>query len=154
LKAEDLLAENDVGLIPWVPLTSLDRPGPDVLADCRDRILRDASADRREGLLAVTKIMADLAGLQGDIMGVMRDPVELFDSPWGRKALAVYEQRVRAEVLSESIWNVLSTRFESVPEELHREVAALRDVSRLDDLHRWSVVCPDLASFRARLQQG
>lgn len=158
LKAEDLLAENDVGLLPWVPLTQMQRPGTEILGACRDRILRDAPTDRREGLLVVTKIMADLAGLEADIMGVMRDPIELFDSPWGRKALDAFEKRVRAEVMveakSSAIWNVLTARFGSAPEDLRAEVAAIKEESRLTDLHRWAAICPDLAAFRARLQQG
>lgn len=87
-------------------------------------------------------------------MGVMRDPVELFDSPWGRKALDAFEKRVRAEATSAAIWNVLTARFESVPEDLRAELAAIRDVLRLNDLHHWAVICPDLAAFRARLHQG
>lgn len=38
LSAEDLLATNDVGIIPWVPLARSTLPPEELLHQCRDRI--------------------------------------------------------------------------------------------------------------------
>ena len=42
LAAADLLATDDVGLVPWVPLTRFDAPADVVLRQCRQRIDRGA----------------------------------------------------------------------------------------------------------------
>lgn len=54
LSAADLLAVNDVGLIPWVPLTRFDDPPETVLQECRRRIDEQAPALEHANLLAVT----------------------------------------------------------------------------------------------------
>jgi predicted transcriptional regulator len=42
LSAENLLALNDVGLIPWVPLAQTERPPEALLRQCRERIEQQA----------------------------------------------------------------------------------------------------------------
>ncbi|HEV3165768.1 MAG TPA: hypothetical protein VGZ22_17200 [Isosphaeraceae bacterium] len=54
IPVEELLASNDPGTIPWVPLSSFSGPPGPVLEECRRRIDEQASADERENLLAVT----------------------------------------------------------------------------------------------------
>jgi hypothetical protein len=52
--ADDLLAADDVGLIPWVPLTRFVVPPEQMLQICRERIDRQARPTERENLLAVS----------------------------------------------------------------------------------------------------
>src|SRR5438128_393381 len=47
LPAEELLAANDIGLIPWVPLTRFEGPPEAVLEQCRQRIEQHALVDER-----------------------------------------------------------------------------------------------------------
>ncbi len=60
LSAEELLAANDVGLIPWVPLPHFDGPPEQLLRTCRERIDRQAAPAERANLLAVTQVMTQL----------------------------------------------------------------------------------------------
>jgi hypothetical protein len=60
IPAADLLAANDLGLIPWVPLAKIDGPPEPIFQECRRRIDRDAQHGQRENLLAVTQFLAKL----------------------------------------------------------------------------------------------
>ena len=60
IPAADLLAANDIGLIPWVALSKIDGPAEPVFRECRARIDRDAAPSDRENLLAVTQFLARL----------------------------------------------------------------------------------------------
>jgi len=48
----------------------------------------------------------------------------------------------------EMVLEAISSRFESVPEDLMREVGALDKRGILKKLHREAIVCPDLTRFR------
>jgi hypothetical protein len=161
LNATDLLAQNDVGLIPWVPLTHIDAPVDEVIRECRQRIDRDAPEARRAGLLAVTQIMASFAGIEERIMSQITFDSPLFDSPYIRKLKDEFARKLTEEVtnevtretLSAGIEDILAARFQSVPDELKAMLKSVKDESRLKDLHRWAVICPDLGAFRDRLTQ-
>jgi hypothetical protein len=58
--AESLLAENDVGLIPWVTLAQFHRPPEEVFRECRERIDQLAKPNEHNNLLAVTQVLARL----------------------------------------------------------------------------------------------
>jgi len=60
LPAEQLLAANDVGLVPWVPLTQFAGAPEVLLQECRQRIDAQAPAEERANLLAVTQVMTRL----------------------------------------------------------------------------------------------
>jgi hypothetical protein len=60
LSAEDLLALNDVGVVPWVPLAQSDLPPEDVLRRCRERIEQQARPEEQANLLAVTQVMTSV----------------------------------------------------------------------------------------------
>ncbi len=56
--ADDLLALNEVGLVPLVPLARTREQAPALLQRCRDRIDRQGRPDQRVTLLTITSIMA------------------------------------------------------------------------------------------------
>ncbi|MDA1016863.1 MAG: hypothetical protein O3A00_20695, partial [Planctomycetota bacterium] len=58
--AADLLAQNDPGLIPWVPLCRTRRSAKSLLAECRDRINQLAAPEAQDSLLATTYVYAIL----------------------------------------------------------------------------------------------
>lgn len=58
--AEHLLALNDVGVIPVVPLCRSREPAPVLLRRCRERILAQAPPNERSTLLTITSILATL----------------------------------------------------------------------------------------------
>jgi hypothetical protein len=49
------------------------------------------------------------------------------------------------------ILRVLEARFGQLPAEVSEEVNAVSEEDQLQDLLDFAVLCPDLASFRARL---
>jgi hypothetical protein len=59
LSADDLLAADDIGLIPLVPLAHIDGSPDVMLRRCRQRIDR-APEEEQENLLAVAQVMAQM----------------------------------------------------------------------------------------------
>ena len=90
IPAADLLAADDVGLIPWVPLAKIDGPPEPIFRECRARIDRDAPRGDRQNLLAVTQFLAHLN---------YNDP-RLFQVLGGRKAMI--ESPVLRELMAEN----------------------------------------------------
>jgi hypothetical protein len=150
--AAELLAAGDIGLIPLVPLSLLDRPLEAILDECRERIHRDAPADELENLLAVTHI---LAGLE------YNDP-RLFKKLGGTKAMlksgspliqGIIDDAMaagRREGQRDDIITILAARFGPEAEALRRGLKAVGDTG-LKELLTLAATCPDLASFREQV---
>jgi hypothetical protein len=60
LSAAELLALDDPGVVPWVPLMQFDGPPEEVLQQCRDILDRKAPVQNKENLLMVSQILASL----------------------------------------------------------------------------------------------
>ncbi len=58
--AEELLAAQDVGLIPWVPLTDFADAPEAMIRRCRAAIEQHTPASEKANLLAVTQVLRDL----------------------------------------------------------------------------------------------
>ena len=71
LAADDLLAANDVGLIPWVPLTQFSAPPEQMLKICRERIDQQAMPTERDNLLAVSQILAKLRYNDAGLLNIL-----------------------------------------------------------------------------------
>ncbi len=146
--AAELLAAGDIGLIPLVPLSLLDRPVEAILDECRERIHRDAPGDELENLLAVTHIFAGLE---------YNDP-RLFEKLGGTMALLKSGSPLIQGIIDDAIATgrrddvitILAARFGP-------EAGALRaDLKKVDDaglkeLLAIAATCPDLASFREQV---
>ncbi len=155
--AAELLAAEDVGLIPLVPLSQFDGPVEPILDKCSERIERDAPEEERDGLRVVTHFFAGLK---------YNDP-RLFQKLGGQTAMIkngsplireLFEQATReglAEGLrkgSEStILTVLTGRFGAGAEALQPELRAISD-ARLKDIAVLAATCPDLETFRNHLR--
>jgi hypothetical protein len=59
--------------------------------------------------------------------------------------------QVTQEATQRDVVGVLEARFGAVPPEVVAELRTVRDEQKLNDLHRFAVVCSDLDAFRARL---
>jgi hypothetical protein len=144
----ELLAADDVGLIPWVPLAKIDGPPEPVFRECRARIDRGAAPGDRENLLAVTQFLARLD---------YNDP-RLFELLGGRKAMI--ESPVLKELMAETvrrtkqadILEVLEGRFGRKARTLRRALKAIEDERQLKTLLNQSGKCPDLESFKKLLE--
>jgi hypothetical protein len=143
-----LLAADDVGLIPWVPLAQIDGPPEPIFRECRARIDREASRFDRQNLLAVTQFLAHLN---------YNDP-RLFQVLGGRKAMI--ESPVLRELIAETtrkttqanILKFLVVRFGRGARALGPALKAIEDDKQLDKLLIHSGKCPDLESFRKLLE--
>src|SRR5439155_1600763 len=145
LSADALLATNDVGLIPWVPLTNMAGPPEPVLQQCRERIDQQAAPNDRATLLAVTQILTGLKFTDPRLLAILGGGQAMLDgSPLIQELLAQQSHK--------TITLVLQARFGSVPSDVTTALQAILDESKLDELVGFTGVCPDLEAFRARLQ--
>ncbi len=143
LSAEELLAANDVGLIPWIPLTQFSGPPEQMLEMCRQRIETQAPASERENLLAVTHVLAGLRYNDPGLRNLLWRTNAMIESP--------VIQELMAEQAQTDIRDVLMARFGSVPSETDTALRAVPELERLRALNRWAATCPDLDAFHTRL---
>ncbi len=147
LPAQDLLAANDVGLIPWVPLAKFDDPVEVVIEHCRERIDQQAPAAERANLLAVTQILMHLRYNDPGLFGILGGRKTMIDSPLIQEVL----QEVAAERSHETITAVLEGRFGSVPPQIVNQLRTILDAQKLLELARHAGTCPTLQAFQALL---
>src|SRR5712692_9836481 len=81
LPAAQLLAANDIGLIPWVPLTQFDGPPEPVLQQCRERIDQHAAVDERANLLVVTQVLTRLRYNDPQLLTILGGTRIMIESP-------------------------------------------------------------------------
>lgn len=143
LPAEELLALNDVGLVPWVPLTRFDGPPEVVLEKCRDQIDQLARTEQKANLLAVAQVLTRLRYNDQGLLSIFGGSKAMIESP--------LIQELMAKTRHDDIITVLEARFGVVPRDL---VLALRDCiddERLRKLNRQAAICEDLEAFRTIL---
>jgi hypothetical protein len=150
VSAADLLAANDVGLIPWVPLARFDEAPEVILRQCRERIDLQAPRDWRANLLAVTLVMTRLRYNDPQLLAILGGSQVMIESPLIQEIIDQTVQKTMHKV----ILGDLETRFGPVPAGVSEEVRKVREEERLHDLQKFAMLCPDLASFQARLMDG
>jgi predicted transposase YdaD len=143
LPARQLLDANDIGLVPWVPLTKFREPPEVVLQECRRRIDEQAPANERANFLAVTQVMSRLRYNSLDLMALFGGRQAMIESPLIQELLSEQRQNY--------ILRVLTKRFGAVPSELLGNLKMIQDEQEQTNLMDWANVCPDLGAFRARL---
>lgn len=124
--AAELLAAGDVGSLPWVPLMEFDDPPEAVLRQCRERIDREAPAEQRANLLAVTQVLTRLRYNEPSFLQIFGGSQAMIESP------LIHE--IVAQTRSESVVRVLRSRFQHVPEDLAARIESVRDEDVLDRL--------------------
>jgi hypothetical protein len=143
IPAAEMLAANDVGLLPWVPLAQFDGPPELIFQECRGRIDRDAPSDEHENLLAVTQILA----------GMRYNDPRLFQILGGREAMI--ESPVLQEFLAEgqrkSIVVFLAERFGPAANAVEPVLNSITNGKKLNELTRLAAKCPDLETFTREL---
>jgi hypothetical protein len=144
IPAAELLAANDVGLIPWVPLAKIDGPPEPIFRECRARIDRNAPRGDGENLLAVAQFLADLN---------YTDP-RLFEVLGGRKAMieSPVLKELMAETRRDDIVEVLEGRFGREARAFRPALDAITNDKQLKRLLNQSGRCPDLESFTKLLE--
>ena len=116
LRAEDLLAVGDVGLVPWVPLTRSDEPPEVVLGRCRERIDGVSDPSDRAGLLAVTQILGSLVYGDPRLLDLLGGFDAMIESPYLDEVIERYKRetypKLKAQAEAEAKAEV-KARFEA-----------------------------------------
>lgn len=146
LPATDLLAANDVGLVPWVPLAHYEGPPEPILQECRRRIDEQANPTERANLLAVIQVLMRMWYNEPQLFAIFGGQQAMIESPLIQEIIA---QRFHKVILRR-----LEARFGTVPSDLATELRAVTDDDQLDALIDWATQAPDLQAFRARLATG
>ena len=111
LDAEELLATNDPGLMPWVSLTEFTDPPEEVLRRCRQTIDQEAKPAEQTNLLAVSQVLAKLRFDDVNILNLFGGKQVMIESP-------LIQELVDEAVLSQKqkdILQILKVRFGDVP---------------------------------------
>lgn len=144
MPAVDLLAANQVGLLPWVPLTQFDGPPEPLLRECRQRIDQQAPAEQRGNLLAVSQVLTRLRyNDEPDLLQIFGGSQAMIESP--------LIQELVAQTRHKAIVEFLEARFGTVPLEVSRHLSKILDEQRLSSLIVEAARCTDLAAFQAAL---
>lgn len=73
LDADDLLAQNDLGLIPLVPLSKITGPVEPTLRECRKRIEVQTRGNQRKAFLAITQILGRMVHSLGLLEAIFKE---------------------------------------------------------------------------------
>lgn len=146
LSAEDLLADPDPGVVPWVPLTQFEGPPEPLLERCRERIEQRARPEDQANLLAVAQVLAKLRFQDPTLLTLLGGKPVMIESP--------LIQEIVAERLQEVILKFLRKRFRTVPSDVTKLLRAIVDEKRLTNLVLFAADCPTLEAFRERLLTG
>ena len=161
--AEELLKAQDVGLIPWVPLTMFEGPPEPIFEKCLARINAEAAPEERENLLAVTQVLASLRYNEARLFQLLGGRDAMIESPllqelkteWTReaaqKAWREAAQMTERETRRRTIVEFLVARFGTESEGVSAQLETIDDDIRLKQLVKLAATCPDLESFRNHL---
>jgi hypothetical protein len=146
LSAQDLLAANDVGLIPWVPLTHFDGPPEPVFEECRQRIEQQAAENERANLLAVSQVLTRLRYNVPGLLSIFGGSKAMIESPLIQELMA--QNTHKAILLS------LEGRFGTLPAELVNQLRAIMDSQQLENLARQTGTCSSLEAFQVLVRDA
>ena len=150
LAAEDLLAADDVGLVPLVPLARFDGPPDGVFRQCRQRIEK-APEEEQENLLAVAQVMAQMRYNDAGLLSILGGKRMIMESPLIQEIMDEVRLESTVKAVREMVQQTLETRFGHMPPQLVELLNAVTDEQRLRQLHAHAVRCASLDDFRAQL---
>ena len=158
IPAEDLLAMDDVGLLPWVPLAKTTGSPEQLVRRCRSRLDKAAPLighPEYENLLVVTQFLLPLRYNQDKLLldrlrALLGGREVMIQSPLYQEIVAESELKGATEAKREALLDFLVGRFGPAAEALEVELKAV-EFERLRDLIKFAAKCRNLASFRKRL---
>jgi hypothetical protein len=143
LSAEELLAEGDVGVVPWVPLMRFDGSAEVLLERCAAKIDREARPKDRADLRVVSQVLAKLR-FPDPLLAIFEGGKTMIESP--------LIQQWKAEAVHEMILEILRDHFKTVPRTVSKQLREIGDEKRLRKLVVLAANCADLQAFRAALE--
>lgn len=143
LSAEELLATQEPGLMPWVPLAHWDGPPEPVFHQCQAVIDQKARPEERGNLLAVAQVLAGLRYNDPGLLSILGGKHAMIESPVLQELLAERAHRL--------ILGILDDRFGSVSMEVSAALTAITDDDQLQKLAKVAARCPNLEAFRQQL---
>jgi hypothetical protein len=147
LPADRLLAANDVGLVPWLPLTRFEGPPEVLVRQCRERIEQQGRPEEQVNLLAVTQVMTRLRYNDPGLLSILGGGRVMIESPLIQELFADRDRNK----LQSYILKVLEGRFGPVASDLAAQIRAVSDVQKLEDLLTQAALCTGLESFRTQV---
>jgi hypothetical protein len=148
LPSANLLALNDPGLVPWVPLTDYQGPAAPLFQKCRAIIDEKAKPDEKENLLAVTQILARLRYNAEEAKALFGGDRPMIESP----LLAEIVEEAKVKAKQQDIVEVLKARFGTIPEEIMVSLRDVQDLEKLNNLIRLAARSADLGDFEQHLR--
>jgi hypothetical protein len=152
--AETLLAENDVGLVPWVTLAQLQWPPEEVFRECRERIDKLAAPGEHENLLAVTQVLARLRFDDPKLFSLLGGRKAMIESPLLKELEDAAERRGSANAAVKYIIATLKDRFGKVEAPVESALRSIEDEERLESLFHAALHCPNMDTFQTELNTG
>jgi len=149
----ELLHLDDVGLVPWVPLTQFSDPPRKIIEECRRRIDAEAPENERQNLLAVTQVLTRLRYNSEKLFQILGGGETMLELPFLDEMIDKTVAKSVVKTRAEDILRVLKARFGNLPKDLVEQVHAVTDVGQLDVLVDVSAVCPDLDSFWSTMRE-
>jgi hypothetical protein len=147
LDAEELLATNDPGLMPWVSLTEFTNPPEEVLRRCRQTIDQEAKPAEQTNLLAVSQVLAKLRFDDVNILNLFGGKQVMIESPLIEELMQERDLiRLRKDILQ-----ILKARFGGVPTDISARIEAKQELDELEALVDASATTPGFEAFRQKL---
>ncbi len=155
--AEDLLSADEVGLIPWIPLTQFDESPHAMLTHCRERIDQSASP-HQVNLLAVCQVMTRLRYNDDTLMEIFGGRKIMIESPLIQELMDEAETKGEArgvqQTRCEDILAFLAFRFGAIPGNMRSALEKISDLGALAALRDTALSCQSLDEFEAALPNG
>jgi hypothetical protein len=151
IPADEVLASNEPGLMPWVPLMHFTGAPEPVFEQCRSVIERAPSGEQST-LLAVTQVLARLRYNDPALFRILGGRQPMIESPLLDELKAEWTAELRPSVLREgeakAVIRMLESRFGQVPEDIRSALRSIASEERLSDLIPVAIRCATLAEFR------
>ena len=147
IPAEELLATEDPGLMPWVALCDHAGSTEELLHRSVAVIDREPSERDRRSLRAVSQILVSLRYDTSELVRIFGGHGKMIESP----LLQELEQEFTAKGRAEDILRVLDFRFGAPSEATARALHAIPSPERLSDLLTAALSARDLQAFEDNL---
>ena len=147
LSADDLLAKEDPGLVPWAMLGQTSLPPEPFLTECRRIVEEKARPDDVDALVAVSEVFGTLGYNRQLLRAIFARGRDMIESPVLDEWFAIKEQRV----MQKNILEVLDARFGTVPTDIQQRVRGVSDADELRRINRTAATCADFDAFRQAL---